>query len=51
MLMSETTEGLKDKFLKWKEAFEGMGLIVNLGKTKAMVCGSITNFTVDPCWV
>ena len=32
VLMSETVEGLMDKFLKWKEAFESKGLKVNLGK-------------------
>ena len=39
VLMSETIVGLRNKFLKWKEAFESMGLKVNLGKTKVMVCG------------
>ena len=34
VLMSETIEGLRNKFLKWKEAFESKGLKVNLGKTK-----------------
>ena len=33
---------LRNKFLKWKEAFECLGLKVNLGKTKVMVSGSIT---------
>ena len=42
VLMSETIEGLWNKFLKWKEAFESTGLKVNLGKTKLMVSGSIT---------
>ena len=32
-LMSETIEGLRDKSLKWKEAFESKGLKINLGKT------------------
>ena len=40
--MSETIEGLRDKFLKWKEAFESNGLKVDLWKTKVMVCGAIT---------
>ena len=31
VLMSETIEGLRDMFLKWKEAFENKGLKVNLG--------------------
>ena len=54
VLMSETTEGLRNKFLKWKEAFESNGLKVSLGKTK--VCGDITKggmskSKVDPCGV
>ena len=31
VLMSETIEGLRNKFLKWKEDFESKGLIVSLG--------------------
>ena len=34
VLMSETIEGLKNRFIKWKEAFDSMVLKVNLGKTK-----------------
>ena len=30
-------KGLKEKFWKWKEAFERKGLKVNLGKTKVVV--------------
>ena len=37
VLMSETIAGLRDKFLKLKEAFESNGLKVNLGKTKVKV--------------
>ena len=37
VLMSETIEGLRNKFLKWKEAFEIKCLKVNLGKFKVMV--------------
>ena len=33
-LMSESIEYLKEKFLKWKEAFESKGLKVNLRKPK-----------------
>ena len=33
--MSETIEGLKNKFLKWKVAFD-------LGKTKVVISGDIT---------
>ena len=55
-LMSETTEGLRNKFIKWKESFESKGLKVNLGKTNAMVSGRMTNdgmskSKVDPCVV
>ena len=42
VLMSETIEGLRNTFLKWKEAFESKGLKVNLGITKVMVCDSVT---------
>ena len=34
VLMSESMKNLKEKFLKWKEAFESNGLKVNLRKTK-----------------
>ena len=32
--MSETIEGLRNKFLKWKRAFESKGFNVNLGKPR-----------------
>ena len=32
--MSETVKGLRNKFLKWKEAFENKGLKVNLEKPR-----------------
>ena len=56
VLTSETIEGLRMKFLKWKEAFESKGLKVNLGKTKVMVSSCITQdglseSNVDPCGV
>ena len=56
VLMCETIEGLKNKFLKWMHAFDSKGLKVILGKTKVMVSGGITNdglskSNVDPCWV
>ena len=38
VLMSETIEGLRNKFLECKEVFRSKGLKVNLGKTKVMVC-------------
>ena len=40
VLMSESIESLKKKFLKLKEAFESKELKVNLKKTKVMVSGS-----------
>ena len=56
VLVSEPIEGLRNEFLKWKEAFESKGLKVNLGKTKVMVCSGITKdgmskSKVDPCGV
>ena len=40
--MSETIGGHRNKFFKWKGAFESKGLKVNLGKTKVMFNGSKT---------
>ena len=43
---------LKEKFLKWKKAFESKGRKVNLKKTKVMVRGSkgeVLKSKVDPC--
>ena len=54
VLVSETMEGLREKFWKWKEAFERKGLKVNLGKTKVMVSGEervVSVSKVDPCGV
>ena len=39
VLMSETIEGLGNKFLEWKEAFENKCLKVILWKSKVMVSG------------
>ena len=49
VLMSETIEGLRNKFFKWKDTIESNGL-------KVMVSGSITQDgmskrKVDPCGV
>ena len=47
-------EGLREKFWKWKEAFESKGLKVNLGKTKVLVSGAEGEKTVskiDPCGI
>ena len=43
VLMSETIEGLRNKFLKCKEAFESKCLKVSLGETKVVVSDGITN--------
>ena len=40
VVMRETIVGLRNKFLKLKEAFESKGLKVNLGKTTVMVSGA-----------
>ena len=54
VLMSESMEGLREKFWKWREAFESKGLKVNLGKTKVVVSGAegeVTVSKVDPCGI
>ena len=54
VLISETMEGLREKFWKWKEAFESKGLKVNLGKTKVVVSGAVSEVSVskvDPCGI
>ena len=56
ILMSETIEGLRNKFLTWKGAFESKGFKVNLVKSKEMVSDSISmdgtsKSKVDPCGV
>ena len=50
-LMSESMENLKEKFLKWKEAFESKWLKVNLIKTKVILSsskGEVLKSKVDP---
>ena len=45
-------EGVREKFWKWKEAFESKGLKVNLGKTEVLVSAAedeITVSKIDPC--
>ena len=56
VLMSETIRELRNKLLKWKEAFESECLKVSLWKTRVMVSGGITKdglsrSKVDPCGV
>ena len=50
VLMSETMEGLREKFWKWKEAFKSKGLKVNLGKTKVVVGGAEGEVSVRSIW-
>ena len=48
----KSIEKMKEKFLKWKEAFESKGLKVNLKETKVMVSGSkgkVLKSIVDLC--
>ena len=53
VLTSETMEGLREKFWKWKEAFESKGLKVNLRETKVELVsgaeGEVSVSKVDPC--
>ena len=52
VVMNESIENLKEKFLKLKEALESQELKMNLKKTKVMVSGSkgeVPNSNVDPC--
>ena len=54
VLMSQTMEGVGEKFWKWKEAFKSKGLKVNLGKTKVLVSvaeGEVTVSKIDPCGI
>ena len=51
VLTSESMEGLREKFWKWREAVESKGLKVNVGKTKVVVSGAegeVTVSKVDP---
>ena len=51
VLMSVTTEDLKERFWNWKNALESKGLKVNTRKTKVMVSGSegeLFNNKIDP---
>ena len=54
VLTSKTMEGLREKFWKWKEAFESRGLKVKLEKTKVVVSGAegeVTVSKIDPCGI
>ena len=54
VLMSETMEGPRERFWKWKETFESKGLKVNLRKTKVVVSGvegEVSVSKVNPCGI
>ena len=55
VLMAETVEKLEAQFIRWKAAFEGKGLKINLGKTKVMKSGGgsgvVALAKLDPCGV
>ena len=56
VMMSETTDGLRNKFLERKEVFQSKYLMVILGKTKMMVSSVImkdglSKSKIDPCGV
>ena len=55
VLMAETIEKLEAQFIRWKAAFAGKGLKINLGKTKVMESGGGSGIVVlakiDPCSV
>ena len=55
VLVAETVEELEAQFIRWKAAFEGKGLNVNLGKTKVMEnsggSGVVVLAKIDPCGV
>ena len=45
--MAESEEELKSLFMKVKEGSEKAGLILNIQKTKIMVCSPITLWQID----
>ena len=47
--MSEITEGFRNKLRKWKKAFEGYGLEVNLWKSKDLFIGCIAKGGFSIC--
>ena len=52
VLMSETIEGLMNKFLKWKDTFESKGLKVDLGQTSGNITkDGMFKSKVDSCGV
>ena len=54
MLICETKEEARQRFVAWRNAFENKGLKVNISKTKVMRCardGVPKEAAVDPCSV
>lgn len=54
VLMSDSMEGLREKFVKWRDSLEKKGMKVNISKTKAMVSGTegeLPKSKIDPCGV
>ena len=54
VLKSETMEGLRNKFLEWKEDFESKSVKVKLERAEVMINGGITKdgmskSNVDQC--
>ena len=52
VLVREIMKDLRDRFWRWKEAFEGKGMRVNFNKTIMMVRGlegKVTARKIDPC--
>ena len=49
-LMSEKIEGLRKKFLEWKEFFESKGFKFNLG-SGGIIKDDMSRSKVDPCGV
>ena len=54
VLMCETKEEARQRFVAWRNALESKGLKVNISKTKVMRCardGAPKEAAVDPCSV
>ena len=54
VLISETKEEARQRFVAWRNVLESKGLKVNISKTKVMRCawdGALKEAAVDPCSV
>ena len=50
--MSENLKDIRARFLRWRSAWEGKGLKLNIGKTMMMVSGTENAFAlskIEPC--